>query len=402
MLRGPGLVLRRIGLLGTLASMACFSDAGGDGGNDGDGSGTGGGSGTSAPTDAGGDGGDAGDAGDDGSGSGSTGGGSHTDTDGGGSSGDDGDSSTGGDTGGTSGGGTDETTGDGGDACPSGSICVGQAPIGWMGPAVVFQGPPDQAPACPGTYPDTAMEAHRDPSVPPATCSACSCGTPTGVECSPPEMRLYYANDCNEERSAHQLLGHDQCTVLVDPQGRDSFNSDPVTATPGTGSCTPSGGTPTLPPWGWNTQLLVCGGGTTTGACDNGRMCMPTAATPFDPGLCIARAGDHSCPPGAYTSKSLYFLDGDDTRGCSACSCGTPGGATCSALVEVHYNPSCSNLAGTSTNPGAECIPIDANNPPLSAKLLVTGTSGGECFPGGGQATGDVAPSMPVTVCCSS
>jgi hypothetical protein len=127
---------------------------------------------------------------------------------------------------------------------------------------------------------------------------------------------------------------------------------------------------------------------------------MPLPEEPFLGELCVFRSGEHSCPAG-WTAKHTGWEDFADSRGCATCSCGAPGGATCEGRIEGHQNSACSNLGFTIDLPGLECV-VTEDTAPLSAEFVATGTLGGSCTPSGGNPTGELTGSEPVTICCST
>lgn len=373
--------LRMLGAAALFVTLGCFSDSdGGSGGSGNDGSGDGDGDGTDDDSGPGTTTSDPGTGSGSGSGSGTSEGS---------------DSETG-----------EGTTADdptGADECDPDQTCVGIPPPEWSGPVVLYEGPSaDPIPPCPGLYPAASAEGNVGLGADPAECGGCQCGDPTDVECAGPTMRLYFSSECGLGIDDEvRLLGHDECLPLTTDVG-GSINSDPIVPIAGTGRCEPSGGTTNVPEPGWTSAARACGGASSPSVCGDDGMCMPTVGEPYDSGLCIWREGDSGCPGGSYTVKHLLFEGVQDTRGCSACTCNAPAGAACDGIVQVHRNSGCTNLQATLNEPGSECVSVRGteNDPPLSVKMTVFGTTGGMCVPGGGRAEGEATPTEPITVCC--
>jgi hypothetical protein len=258
-------------------------------------------------------------------------------------------------------------------------------------------------PLCAGDYPVEALEAFAGLDAPPAECEACLCDDAEDVECLPPKVQLYDNSNCSGAPDLEfELEPHDVCKVFGDfGSGSVSAESDPVLMNPGTGSCAASGGDVTLPEWGWDAQVRACSSGGNAGSCGAGT-CVPNPVGEFAGGLCVYREGDRECPNDAYPNRTLVYLSAEDQRGCSACGCGDPQDVACEALIELHYNNSCSNLRDQIDNPGSECVVMpNSGYAPRSGKMVVYGTSGGDCPPTGGEAAGEVVPQGATTVCCT-
>ncbi len=290
--------------------------------------------------------------------------------------------------------------------CPAGFSCAASIPGGWQGPVARFIGPDPALPACGGDYPYLETEARSGLQAAPAECTSCACGEPSGVECDGPLLRMYTNLTCSGAPSLQFELGaHDECTVFGEfGIAIDGMDVDPVVQLPGTGACSPSGGDATLSDPSWTNHLRACGGAPDAGACGDGGSCLPTPGNPLAPGVCIWSEGDLPCPPGAYALRNVFYDGYDDARGCSACECGDSSGADCQAIVEVHYNSSCSNLRASIDDPMAgTCYNVDDGGgyAPRSGRMIVYGTEGGACPPEGGQPMGVASPAQPVTFCCT-
>ncbi len=284
---------------------------------------------------------------------------------------------------------------DAGDAdvemCSSPSTCVADAPSGWIGPAVVYQGA-GAPPPCP-TGTSLAFDAHAGVTAPDATCSTCTCGEIADVDCSAPEVRVYASMMCDVAPCATGTVGP-TCT-LIKTAGQCAGATLlylGVSSTASGGSCEESTVTPTVVPATWSSQARACTPATT---CPGG-----VCADPGGLALCIYRPGDLACPTGsAYASRSLVFQGLADDRGCSDCTCDPPE-ATCEGgNVVVTPNVSCgSGIA----NPVPSTCRFDGIPPtlPYYATVTTPPTATGMCTPRGGAPRGSATPTEPVTICC--
>ncbi len=288
-------------------------------------------------------------------------------------------------------------------------------PDGWDGPVALYEGP-NTSVTCEGNYATGGPNGGKNLNAPNAMCSACSCGAPNGaITCHFPDLSVYENASCGGGYR-WTFAGADLETNGV--QSGDCFGAqDPfsgpngelpsaasTTAPPTTGgSCVPSGGAPTTPSPSWNTNARSCalsGGIAPTGCGTNS--CVPPTAGGFNLGACVYKDGDQSCPTGSFSFKHLYYTDSNDSRDCTACTCGTPTGVTCNgAKFEIWSGSSCSGTAdGTVSTPGSTCAPV-SNSTDKSFKYTVGTASGGTCTPAGGQPTGGATPTNPVTFCCT-
>jgi hypothetical protein len=155
----------------------------------------------------------------------------------------------------------------------------------------------------------------------------------------------------------------------------------------------------------WQTAVYTCSGQTYGRCADSGSVCvprLPSHSTEFT--YCVSQQGDEGNPscPMDYPKRYVFYVDAEDTRSCSACSCGPPQGSTCSSLITVYSDDLCSapvaSISATSadvmcvTTPAGSALGSKAATPPTYAP--------GSCQPGGGQVTGSIQPTAPHTFCC--
>lgn len=252
-----------------------------------------------------------------------------------------------------------------------------------------------------------------DPDQSPLSCSACECGPSSGTCALPAAITVSASSMCPPEAGDAGVpfdppSGWDGGCTTNDAIAAVDCDGGPCLATVGpatpieTGCATTQVGVPKIVTW--TNAAFGCAGDTNHGTCSNSSdICVPTPAPDFS--VCVTRQGDESifkCPSG-YPDRSVYYLDGDDNRGCSACKCGPPtGGACSSSLVSFYADDTCSLHVGsvTASSSGPVCVSIPAGSPlgskQASAPVYIPGT----CQASGGEPTGSVQLRYPVTVCC--
>ncbi len=301
------------------------------------------------------------------------------------------------------------------DTTPDAGCTCMAIPSGWTGPRALYEGDSNApAPTCAGAYGSKSFAGNASLVAPPASCTACACGGQTGAKCG--AELAYYTNACGSTStgcgSENFALLAGTCQGLGTGSGAcagryvQSFAA--VTLQEAVGSCAPSGGTPNGGTASWNTTAVACSPLTTPppGSCDAGQLCAPATPAPFSH-LCITAPGAQSCPSGTpFTSQYVYYTGIEDTRSCTACSCGTPVNV-CSASGTVSFWTAY-NCSGTPT--GTYTI-NDVNAsvcqvlPMMSYYSTWTPSSfvPGSCPASGGSPTGTVTAdaSTAVTFCCT-
>jgi hypothetical protein len=270
--------------------------------------------------------------------------------------------------------------------------CLGAAPDGWSGPAVLYVGS-DKAPACIGAYPSEALRGGVDVSASAAECSACSCsqaapgcstflgfGAGAQANCSDAACKAQIDSSC-VELSSSCLNG--LATGYVQTE-----------LPPGAASCMPSAQSAVVADPAFGQHVLACAASELRrGGCGPGNLCAPAA--PFTGPYCIVQPGDLACPAGPYSDKRVYFTAIDDSRDCSACTCGSDCSYTWKIFDDA--DTSCQTPLATKTSAG-ECVMVTPSSSKLRFGVEITGA--GTCTPSGGQPTGSAAASGPVTACC--
>jgi hypothetical protein len=279
--------------------------------------------------------------------------------------------------------------------------CTGDCvivPSGWTGPVAWWEGSGD-APDCTGAYTGAANDMGIGLNAAPATCSACSCSAPTSQKCTA-TVSTYEDSSCTDYCNSSIIVSGSGCTSFS-PCGSDG---DPATnqflsytwAVTG-GSCTASGGSPTLPVSTWSMNARTCAyNASTGGTCASGTCYAPVSA-PFA-NTCVYQTGDTVCPS-AFMTKHLYYTGVDDSRSCTSCSCGSATGS-CSGSLTAWHNASCSDFPDIASISEGSCQEINTafyDSKSLQANLSVTG---GSCPASGGAPTGGAVQADPITVCC--
>jgi hypothetical protein len=167
--------------------------------------------------------------------------------------------------------------------------------------------------------------------------------------------------------------------------------------------CAPTVVNPPVSPPEWTTTAGTCVG-ELVGTCSSpGEICAPILPPP-PPGfaICIVTTGDRTCPT-EFSSKRIFYDRFDDSRECSACSCSTPTGGTCSGMISIFKDSDCSSLINietiTSTAPSF-CYALPPGTALGSKSAGPLTHTPGACDASGGDAMGTAVPVEPSTFCC--
>ncbi|WP_437971843.1 hypothetical protein WMF04_22230 [Sorangium sp. So ce260] len=336
-----------------------------------------------------------------------------------GDAGDGGDGGEGG-TGGAGGGGAG-----GGDETACAGDCVSPAPLGWFGPALLWYGPPDQAPDCPAEAPNVGYEGFADLAPAPLACAACLCDPPASASCQLPLGWSAHATTCAgdipgsvETAFAAPEAWDGACTAAnAIPAGQDCggqpcVQSLSVEAPSVLVSATCTARVDEPPPPArldpWQTRALACLPGAYTECPDDRSTCMPS---PGEPGVpppggfltCIFHEGDVTCES-PYLDRHVFYEGVEDSRGCSACGCGEPEGASCTIMASVYSDGACAetlvSAVVSSTTPFCGVPPPGVALGSKSAEVVAVDP--GSCTPSGGEPTGELMPVEPSTFCCQA
>jgi hypothetical protein len=283
-------------------------------------------------------------------------------------------------------------------ACSAGYMCVPQVPIGFTGPAEVYDG--SKPPECDPLYPIDYFTGYATPQCD-FSCNPCTCGTPAGVTCGSPGFS--YTTDALSLCPKPQPVPLGLCNNNVDTKIAKFATS--AGAANG-GNCVAGGGTANLSPITWNTGH-ICGAEAKGGlGCAQGYVCWPKPQQPFLPQACVFASGDLRCPETGYTVRRNYYDSQDvkDARRCaSTCGCSTPSGVSCRASLDwwgLTPVPCAGHPPASSPVPSA-CQP--APQGAVSAMFTDLGFSGGSCpTTGSATPTGGCTPmGKATTACCT-
>ena len=290
--------------------------------------------------------------------------------------------------------GSQDGTGETGEplTCDGGGICLPPPPPEWSGPVGVGAGPDGNALVCPGAWMHSLL-ANRDIQAAAAECG-CDCEAPTNAQCGV-DFQYFADNNCIIPILTAGGTATGDCvqTLTADTSMhvRISANVPDV-------QCVADPDV-SVPEAGWGEQVVACTA--PAGApCGDGGSCYETPQEPLDGRFCIARAGEHGCPAGVYTSRELVYSSFNDTRGCMPCECAVTGAVTCDDAQLAEYNST--NCGGSPTllapdncvqsgvNSNAWSVNFDGSQPTIS------------CSPSAPQASGAATPAEATTLCCTA
>jgi hypothetical protein len=286
--------------------------------------------------------------------------------------------------------------------CASGFACAPAVPSGWSGPFEIYVGP-GAPPPCGVNFSGAALDGHVGLSAPAASC-ACTCGQASGVQCSSPALTFYSGSTTCTLGSpcSTVVLGPGACTpVDVSTACGTSVGAfmtvPPSTALQGTCGAVPA---VTVPPSTWTSQTRACAAAVAPARadCAAGNVCAPAPSSPFGSTLCVEQSGNVPACPTGYTARSVSYGAVDDTRACSACTCGPVTGASCGGSVTQFASTDGGCQSGQIIYPlGQSCDPVQQ---PADLEVTVT-ASGGSCAPGPTAAIGAASAAQPTTFCCA-
>lgn len=312
--------------------------------------------------------------------------------------------------------------------CDADLECAPSFPVGWnnLGYVALFRGDAGINPACPaGTTGNAVYEGNAALQNTAASCSPCTCGAPQDRDC-------FITQDFNAGEAGlqgAQVLNVSNCGAAsrIDETTMPS-NWDGIchtnetfpggqscsgvacnqsvrvgTATVSGGSCASAGGQPSgaSPTWAERGEACRATAGLT--GCSAGSSCVLKPKAPWGSRVCIARAGDWSCPSESlFTQKRVFYGDYADDRSCTGCDCNSPTGGTCKLTVSFYADAVCGGTPVAEIESGA-CGNLSGNPTIASWEAAVTTPpAGGSCnaVAGGGQPSGTVTPTEPTTFCC--
>lgn len=279
---------------------------------------------------------------------------------------------------------------------------------------MVSMGAPSEVQACPDWAHITGFVGYAlQEDVAPTTCPACTCSP---AACAMPEAMHASAAKCDD-------AGQATSTPTNAPPGWEGTCTDdnPIAAglTCGQGPCVASitiesplvrpclpsaqGPPASFPDPSWIVARECLIGPPDADGCELGQLCAPLPPPGFM--LCQFFRGEdpgYECPPG-HEGPFVFHDTRSDTRGCTPCQCGEPQGADCSAVVSLFSDGACSDFLAsytltTAMDGGCVDLPPGAA---LGSKLgLLAVDKLGSCAPSGGEPSGAVELSGPLTLCC--
>jgi hypothetical protein len=273
--------------------------------------------------------------------------------------------------------------------------CVAAPPQGWNGPVAFWIGPAGSTvPSCPAGW-STVLALFDEMVAPPATCAPCDCSPAAGGQCSMPTTLVYDTQNCSTQPNA--LLNPSApstCNTFTAPVGSSSAEGELSTVLD-QGSCTPSGGTPSVEEVAWQNVVVICQN-TAGGGCASG-ICAHDIDEPMKG--CITQPGAVECPVG-YSTQYDVHEGAIDERSCTACTCGSASGGSCAGGSTAIYSGTvCSGTALANVN--TACVPFTLAQTQNSFIYIGDASpNGGGCAPAGGQPTGAAMQTGTLTVCC--
>ena len=293
--------------------------------------------------------------------------------------------------------GTDDDSDGDADCADSDCVDVGCVDPGgtWEGPGILYDGPAAMAAPCPPNFPALIFEGFGNPVQEDASCTPCTCSTPT-VTCTPAALTAFGNANCTGGSDALvQPTADNTCQMITPAAGTDSYRA--MAPTVNASDCDDDGGDATVPPPQAGSLGRLCAGSTLGNAgCDGpGEVCAPSAIdAPFEGKVCVWRIGEHGCPSG-FPDQHTFSDTLDDDRGCTDCNCGDPM-ATCTVTTTVYSDNACATSLATVLNNNT-CVTAT-----VGLSITNTRTTTGACAASGGNPTGDVdlGPNR-LTVCCA-
>jgi hypothetical protein len=279
----------------------------------------------------------------------------------------------------------------------------------WDSPSWLWIGPEDQAPECPLGSVTISYEGHAD-LVAPSLCEACTCEPPTG-SCALPEALTASTAVCGTPGATTSFdapaswNGSCDSTTQTPSGAAHSLTIDPIAMT--------ENGCAVGPPVAakivslhWDTYARACDVHWTLGRPDRS-ICLPADPPPSGFALCILQNGEHACPASLdniFTERHVFYQGVQDSRECSACTCGAPTGSACTAAISIYKGAGCSGATFAQipiSSSSETCTDIQLPGQPLGSKSAGPTTYlPGICPAMGGEGSGIAIPTEPATVCC--
>ncbi len=286
-------------------------------------------------------------------------------------------------------------------------------PIQWASPTLLWFGPEEQAPECPLGPVTTTYEGHAD-LVAPSVCEACTCEPPTGA-CELPSVLTASTTPCSMPGGSTTSFnapdtwsGACDSTTQTQAGAAHSLTIAPLTLKEN--PCVLGPPVPAkVPSLHWDTYARACDMAWPLGVTARS-ICLPDEPAPADFKLCIFRDGEHACPTtkdSVFTEAHVFYDGVEDERQCSPCTCASPTGSACTAMVSIYKGNdlTCSGPTVakgiTISSEGPTCLDIQLPGQALGSKSASSiDYLPGTCSPTGGDASGSAIKTEPVTFCC--
>jgi hypothetical protein len=298
---------------------------------------------------------------------------------------------------------------------PCEGVCapIPSAGENWSQPFVRWSGPTENLgkEVCPPAAPVPSDPWYSTPDQSPLSCLTCSCAPSTGTCAPPASISVSASPACPSDLDAGVPFDPPSawdggCTTndaiaSVDCDGGPC--SATVATTAPTDECAPNQVMiPTIVTWAF---VAVSCAGIAQGDCASpGEVCTPKPpSAPKGYSLCVSQPGDAEAGcPAHYPARSVFYFSADDTRHCADCECGPPQGSSCSSLVSLYSDSSCSDEVAsvTATSLDSMCVDIPAGVSLGSKQAGPPTYTAGTCQPSGGGPIGSVQPKTPFTFCC--
>lgn len=279
------------------------------------------------------------------------------------------------------------TTSGGGSS--SGSPCdeplqfVPAVPADWEGPILLGIHNSPGVPDCPDNT--TGQGVVMSGLEAPAFACDCNCSAPKSEECSA-SFEMFDAAGCGGTKVFGTTINHNACVSFSGSFVVESINWSPSGAPASVCDATPANHPQTPPSWDHYARVCLM----------EWASCMEPPPSSFEDTYCVHKAGQQSCPTGAYSVHSVFYTEVDDQRGCADdCAC-NPAGVDCAGQLKAYPQPSCqSPMEPQWLNAGCTA---SVNAAPQSGHY--SAQPAGSCVPQQATPIGEANPAGPFTVCC--
>ena len=113
----------------------------------------------------------------------------------------------------------------------------------------------------------------------------------------------------------------------------------------------------TAAPPEWMTTVTLCAAPARGGDCVSDH-CTASPPEGLATQACVSKEGEHPCPGGGYSARTVYHRSVDDARSCQGCNCN--GATSCDAQAFAHDSGSCGDTG--QPLPFGDCVDISVSN----------------------------------------